>query len=172
MSSLAEVESPAITCDLDMSLNCLRSVGSTPPAGFPIVMILEVNVRENDGETAGMWAAEMGHGDDVKYLHQAGADVKVRDIHGETAVRDNSGTGHCRFPTLMPQGNGKSLQLYVKIGGQKLKRSRRKNNVNVENNCYIPSPVSGHGHEDVVRCLHNDYIVQPWPRGCREDGGR
>ena len=89
------------------------------------------------------WDTE--NGDDVKYLHQAGADVKVRDIHGETAVRDNSGTGHCRFPTLMPQGNGKSLQLYVKIGGQKLKRSRRKNNVNVENNCYIPSPVSGHG---------------------------
>ena len=30
--SLAEVKSPAITGDLDMSLNCLRSVGSTPPA--------------------------------------------------------------------------------------------------------------------------------------------
>ena len=83
MSSLAEVESPAITCDLDMSLNCLRSVGSTPPAGFPIVMILEVNVRENDGETAGMWAAKMGHGDDVKYHHQAGADIKVREAEAE-----------------------------------------------------------------------------------------
>ena len=35
--ALAEVESPAITCDLDMSLNCLWSVGSTPPAPFPCV---------------------------------------------------------------------------------------------------------------------------------------
>ena len=46
--SLAEVESPAITCDLDTSLNCLRSVGSTPPAPFfPIVMISDVNANGN-----------------------------------------------------------------------------------------------------------------------------
>ena len=41
-----------------------------------------------------MWAAGMGHGDDVKYLHQAGADIKLGDIHGETAVMLAAFKGH------------------------------------------------------------------------------
>ena len=38
-----------------------------------------------NGEIAVMCAAEMGHGDDVKYLHQADFDIKVGGILGETA---------------------------------------------------------------------------------------
>ena len=37
-----------------------------------------------------MWAAEMGHGDDVKYLHQAGADIKVREAEAEVEKEMNN----------------------------------------------------------------------------------
>ena len=72
----------------------MSEVRLRPAHIFPIVMISDVNVRENDGETAGMWAAGMGHGDDVKYLHQAGADIKLGDIHGKTAVMLAAFKGH------------------------------------------------------------------------------
>ena len=36
----------------------------------------------------------MGYGDDVKYPNQAGADIKVRDILGETAVMLVTFKGH------------------------------------------------------------------------------
>ena len=37
-----------------------------------------------------MWAAEMGHGDDVKYLHQAGADIRVREAESEVEKEMNN----------------------------------------------------------------------------------
>ena len=37
-----------------------------------------------------MWAAEMGHGDDVKYHHQAGADIKVREAEAEVEKEMNN----------------------------------------------------------------------------------
>ena len=40
-----------------------------------------------NGEIAVMCAAEMGHGDDVKYLHQADFDIKVGGILGPGSWR-------------------------------------------------------------------------------------
>ena len=48
-----------------------------------------------------MCAAEMGHGDDVKYLHQADFDIKVGGILGETAALV-PGPGAWRRRSLRP----------------------------------------------------------------------
>ena len=54
-----------------------------------------------NGEIAVMCAAEMGHGDDVKYLHQADFDIKVGGILGETAALV-PGPGAWRRGSLRP----------------------------------------------------------------------
>ena len=38
-----------------------------------------LNIRNDVGRTAMMIAAYLGHGDIVKYLHRAGADINIRD---------------------------------------------------------------------------------------------
>ena len=50
----------------------------------------DINIRDNDGRTALMWAAEMGHEDIVKYLHQAGADINIRDGHSVNQSQSQS----------------------------------------------------------------------------------
>ena len=46
------------------------------------------------GGTAVMESARMGHGDIVQYLHQAGADINIRDNDGRTALMWAAYKGH------------------------------------------------------------------------------
>lgn len=46
----------------------------------------DVNAKNNDGETALMWAAEVSHKDIVQYLISTGVDVNAKNNKGETAL--------------------------------------------------------------------------------------
>jgi len=46
----------------------------------------DVNVKDNSGMTALMWAADWGHSEIVKLLLDEGADVNAKDNSGRTAL--------------------------------------------------------------------------------------
>ena len=54
----------------------------------------DVNIRDSDGNTAVMVAAQYGHGDIVQYLHEAGADINISDEYGRTPVMQAASRGH------------------------------------------------------------------------------
>ena len=73
---MAASNSPVTCADLDMSVNCLRSVGSTPPA--PILPVATVN-RPITGPAA-EWAGGFGVFRDAETYNGAHYYVQLHDV--------------------------------------------------------------------------------------------
>ena len=67
----------------------------------------DVNAKNNNGETALMWASYKGHAEVVEALLAARADVNAKTDDGETALMLASDMGHADVVKLLRQAGGK-----------------------------------------------------------------
>ena len=82
-----------------------------------------VNVGDNQGKTALMWAAETGQADLVNVLIRAGANVNGRDVFGWTALISASYEGRTDCVHLLLQ-NGADINARDKDSKTALRRAR------------------------------------------------
>ena len=61
----------------------------------------DVNVKNNNGTTALIWAASNGHAKVVSALIAAGADVNVKNNNGTTALMWAAYNGHAKVVSLL-----------------------------------------------------------------------
>ncbi len=67
----------------------------------------DINVKDNEGNTALILASSFGHIEIVKFLIQAGADVNVRVPVGFTALMLASLKGHTEIVKLLKQAGAR-----------------------------------------------------------------
>ena len=60
-----------------------------------------VNAKDNDGNTALMWAAYNGHTERVKLLIEHGANINAKDNDGETALMQAAFYGYIEIVKLL-----------------------------------------------------------------------
>lgn len=67
----------------------------------------DVNIKNNDGQTALMFASDRGHVETVKVLMDKGADVNVKANDGRTALMRASASGHKEIIQLLKKAGAR-----------------------------------------------------------------
>jgi len=79
-----------------------KGVGLSPlPTSFAQAQNIAVNLQNDKGETALMFASERGHTRIVKLLIEAGADVNIQDHINHTALMVASCNGHAKIIKIL-----------------------------------------------------------------------
>ena len=71
-----------------------------------------INAKNNDGETALMWASYNGHLEVVKLLVTLGADVNAKDKNGNTALMWAIYNGHSEVVAYLKSLNKDTFLMY------------------------------------------------------------
>ena len=80
---------------------------------------LDVNIKDNDGDTALIWASMYDYTEVVKLLLESGADVNIKNNYGNTALIWASYNGHTEIVKLLLE-SGADVNIKNKFGNTAL----------------------------------------------------
>lgn len=91
-----------------------------------------INLKDDSGNTALMFAASGGHLEIARVLVETGADINLRDEYGETALMLASAKGHLEIASLLIENNA-DINLRDEYGKTALMRSAFYGHITIAN---------------------------------------